>query len=126
MKTYGYVGNAVYQIEKLLFAETKDEGNKIYYIGDYEPINIEEWANEIANMLGYRILRVPYFSIFLSALLGDVLKKLNIPFPMTSFRLHNMTTDNVIDLSNTIKIAPTLPFTLKQGIMETLTWMRVL
>lgn len=33
-KTYGYVGNAIYQIEQLLFNDTSDENNKVFYIGD--------------------------------------------------------------------------------------------
>ena len=42
-KTYGYVGNAIYQIEKILFTQTYDENNKIFYIGDYTPTNNENW-----------------------------------------------------------------------------------
>ena len=33
-KTYGYIGNAIYQIEQLLFTETSDSENKVFYIGD--------------------------------------------------------------------------------------------
>ena len=89
-KTYGYVGNAVYQIEKILFSETKDEKNKVFFIGDNPATNIEEWGNEIANELGFKIIKMPYFLIKLAALFGDFLKLIGIHFPMTSFRLHNM------------------------------------
>jgi nucleoside-diphosphate-sugar epimerase len=122
-KTYGYIGNAVYQIEKILFFDTYDESNKVFYIGDYEPTNIEEWANEIAGILNYEIIHMPYILIYAAALFGDLMKKINVRFPMTTFRLHNMTTDNLVDLSNTKKIASESPYTRMQGIQRTLEWM---
>ena len=123
-KTYGYVGNAIYQIEKILFSDTKDEKNKVFYIGDEQPTNIEIWGNEIANELGFKIIKMPYCLIKCAALLGDILKNIGISFPMTSFRLKNMTTDNIIDLSATMKIAPNLPFTRVEGIKRTLSWLK--
>lgn len=122
-KTYGYVGNAVYQIKSILFSDTTDENNKVFYLGDYEPTNIEEWGNEIADQLGQKIIKMPYWMIKCAALFGDILKVFGINFPMTSFRLKNMTTDNVIDLLNTTKVAPNLPYSRMEGIRETLKWM---
>jgi nucleoside-diphosphate-sugar epimerase len=124
-KTYGYVGNAIYQIEKLLFTDTSNENNKIFYIGDYQPVNIEEWANEIASMLNYKIIRVPYGIILTAACIGDLLKRVGVSFPMTNFRLYNMTTDNIVDLSNTALLAPELPYTRIQGIIKTLKWLNI-
>lgn len=121
-KTYGYVGNAIYQVEKILFTETRNELNKVFYIGDNPPTNIEEWGNEIANELGTKIRKVPYFVIKMAAYFGDALKLMGISFPMNSFRLNNMTTDNIVNLGNTYEIAPTLPFTRKEGIKTTLKW----
>lgn len=123
-KTYGYVGNAIYQIEQILFSDTTDNNNKVFYIGDERPTNIEEWGDEIANELGYKIIKMPYALIKCAALFGDILKQIGIPFPMTSFRLKNMTTDNVVDLSPTIKLAPNLPYSRIEGIKETLSWMK--
>lgn len=123
-KTYGYVGNAIYQIEQILLADTKYERQKVFYIGDDPATNIEEWGNEIAAELGFRIKKVPYPLIKCAAWGGDLLKKLGIYFPITSFRLRNMTTDNIIDLSKTYKIAPNPPFTRKDGIKKTLAWLQ--
>ena len=122
-KTYGYIENAVYQIEQLLFADTCDENNKVFYLGDKPPIYIEEWANQIATELGYKIKRFPLWSIRCAALFGDILKCLGIHFPMTSFRLKNMSTDNIINLDNTYKIAPNPPIDRIEGIKRTLAWM---
>ena len=123
-KTYGYVGNAVYQIEQILLAETNDENNKVFYIGDEKPTNIEEWGDEIASKLGYKIFKMPFFIIKCAAIFGDILKKIGIHFPMTSFRLKNMTTNNIIDLSATTQIAPNPPFTRHEGIINTLSWLK--
>lgn len=123
-KTYGYIGNTVYQIEQILFSNTIDKKNKIFYIGDEPATNIEEWANEIANELNYNIIRMPLFLIKIAAIWGDILKFFGIHFPMTSFRLKNMTTDNIINLSNTYEVAPNPPYKRIEGIKETLNWIK--
>lgn len=123
-KTYGYVGNAIYQIEKILFSETKDEKKKVFYIGDNPATNIEEWGNEIANEMNIHIVKMPYLFIKCAALAGDLLKILGIRFPMTSFRLKNMTTNNIIDLSATMNIAPKPPYTRIAGIKKTINWLK--
>lgn len=121
-KTYGYVGNAVYQIEQILFNDTRAESQKVFYIGDTPPTNIEDWANEIAGELNYNVKRIPLWLLQLAAWGGDLLKFVGISFPMTSFRLKNMTTNNIIDMSATNKIAPNLPYSRVEGIRETLKW----
>ena len=123
-KTYGYIGNAVYQIEQILFHETLNEDQKVFYIGDNPPTNIETWANEIAEELNYNIKRVPFWMLKTAAYFGDLLKLFNITFPMTSFRLKNMTTDNIIDLSETYNIAPNPPYSRIDGIKATLQWLK--
>ncbi len=123
-KTYGYIGNAVYQIEQILFHETLNEDQKVFYIGDNPPTNIETWANEIAAELNYNIKRVPFWMLKTAAYFGDLLKLFNITFPMTSFRLKNMTTDNIIDLSETYNIAPNPPYSRIDGIRATLQWLK--
>ena len=123
-KTYGYIENVIYQIEKILFTNTIHDTNRVYYLGDYETTNIEIWADQIGLELGYSIKKVPYFLIRLLAFIGDFLKIININFPMTSFRLKNMTTNNIIDLSKTKEIAPNLPSTRKNSIKQTLLWLK--
>lgn len=123
-KTYGYIGNAVYQIEQILTQDTSDRDNKVFYIGDTPATNIEEWANEIAHEIGIRIIRMPLWVLRIAAWVGDVLKMMGIDFPMTSFRLKNMTTNNIIDLSNTYKIAPDNPYSRIDGVRETIQWIR--
>lgn len=125
-KTYGYVGNAVYQIEAILFSSTENIDNKIFYIGDNPATDIEVWVNEIASEVHLKIKRVPFVLIKVAALVGDLLNLLKVPFPMTSFRLKNMTTNNLIDLTKTYKIAPKLPYSRIDGVKRTIKWMNTI
>ena len=101
-KTYGYVENLIYQIDSILSAPIEKIQGNVFYLGDYEPTNIRLWANEIATEVGIKIKIIPFSIIKLAALGGDILKLFGVKFPMTSFRLNNMTTNNVVDLSNTL------------------------
>ena len=121
-KTYGYVDNAVYQIMSILKADAEKVNKKVFYLGDYEPYDITEWANEIAKEAGIWIPRIPYWCFVCAGWFGDVLKKFGINFPMTSFRLHNMTTDNVHNLESVRAVAPNLPVTRIEGTKRTLDW----
>ncbi len=121
-KTYGFVLNSVYQIDKLLNAETLN--GSMYYIGDEPPINISAWADEISEKLGNsKFISVPYYIFKFAALFGDVLKKASINFPMTSFRLKNMTTNNIIPLEKTYTITGELPYNREKAIDITLQWL---
>lgn len=122
-KTYGYIENAVYQIEQILTTPTGDEDNKVFYLGDQPPVCIEEWANQIASELGRKVPRVPYWLMRMAAFVGDLLSLLGVHSPMTSFRLKNMTTNNIVPLDNTYSIAPDPPFNRIVGIKRTLEWM---
>ena len=122
-KTFGYIGNTVYQINKLLFADAKKIKNKIFYIGDKPSVNISKWANEIAILAKVSKPRTIPFSIFkLLARLGDFLVNLGIKFPMTTFRLKNMTTDRVCDLNDTYKVCGNPPYDRKKATIKTLEW----
>ena len=121
-KTYGYVDNAVYQIMSILKADAEKVNKKVFYLGDYEPYDITEWANEIAKEAGIWIPRIPYWCFVCAGWVGDLLKKFGFNFPMTSFRLHNMTTDNVHNLEPVRAVAPNLPVTRIEGTKRTLDW----
>lgn len=123
-KTYGYIGNAIYQIEQLLFNETLDENNKVFYIGDEPAYEINEWADEIANELGFKVPTMPVWFVKCLAKFGDLVGLVGVHFPMQSFRFHNMTNDGVNDMTNTYKIAPEMPFTRLDGTKITIKWIK--
>ncbi|HSD06034.1 NAD(P)-dependent oxidoreductase [Flavobacterium sp.] len=121
-KTYGYIDNFIYQLLSILKADEKLINKKTFYLGDYEPYDISLWANEIAEVKNLKIPNVPYAFFKILAFTGDFLKVFKIKFPMTSFRLRNMTTDNVYDLTPIYEIAPTLPVSRKKGTAITVKW----
>jgi nucleoside-diphosphate-sugar epimerase len=122
-KTYGFILNGVVQIEKLLFAKTV--ADKVFYIGDAPPLNIFHWTNAIANALEYKKPpSFPYFVFKMAAFAGDVLQYTGINFPMTSFRLKNMTTDNILPLENLYKVTGAGTYSLEKAIQITLNWIK--
>lgn len=121
-KTYGYIDNAIYQIMSILNADKEKVNKKVFYIGDYEPYPITDWANEIAAIEKIHIPKDPFWCFKVAGWTGDLLKKVGINFPMTSFRLHNMTTDNVHNLNPIKEIAPNLPVSRIEGTKITLDW----
>lgn len=123
-KTYGYIGNAVYQIEQLLFNETPDEDNKVFYIGDEPAYEINEWGDEIAAELGFKVPTMPVWFVKCLAKFGDFLGLFHIHFPMQSFRYGNMTNDGTNDMTNTYKIAPKMPYTRLEGTKATIEWIK--
>ena len=122
--TFGYVGNTVYQIRSLLAAPRQDVNHKTFYLGDREPYNLSSWADNIAAVEGRKIFRCPYSLLKMVAICGDVLDILKIPFPLTSFRLAHMITDNVLDTSATQLLAPNSPFDQMEGIKASIDWIK--
>lgn len=123
-KTYGFVKNAVIQIDGLLKADTHNLNftERVFYIGDYSYYSLIDWANEIASVYGVRNKKIPFFLIQTAAWVGDCLQALHISFPMTSFRLKNMLTDNKVDLSHTKEYVPKLPYNRIKANKITIEW----
>jgi nucleoside-diphosphate-sugar epimerase len=122
-KTYGYIDNFIYQIENILKANVIEIKGKTLYLGDYEPYDITKWANEIADYHHIKIPALPYFVFKLAAWGGDLLQMFGIKFPMTSFRLKNMTTNNIFDLTEIERLAPHLPISRNEGTKITVNWL---
>jgi len=121
-KTYGFVENTVFQIISLIDVSPEKINKKVFYLGDIPAYNISKWANEIANYIGIKIPRIPFSLFRLAGWSGDVLKIIGIKFPMTSFRLKNMTTDNIQDLTPIMEITPILPVSRIDGVKITVNW----
>lgn len=124
-KTFGFVGNLIYQMETILLKTPYEQiKGKVFYLGDCPPVLITQWANEIANEVGVHIPTIPFFVFKLAALVGDFLKIFNIRFPMTSYRLTNMTTSFENDLDLTYSVAPNPPYSRMEGTKITLDWIK--
>jgi len=122
-KTYGYIGNTIHQIESILFAKKAMIQEQIFYIGDNPAINISDWANEIATIAGIsKPWKIPYVMFVMIGFLGDFLSMLDVKFPITSFRVKNMTTDHILPLENTYNVSSSPPYDRNVGIKRTLSW----
>ncbi len=121
-KTYGFVDNTVYQLLRLVAADNVH--GKTFYLGDLPATPISEWANEISMEMGKgKIKKIPFFVIRLAAFAGDILTKAKIKFPITSFRLSNMTTDNVLPLKDLYAQVGKPPVSRVEGVKKTIAWL---
>jgi len=123
LKTYGYVENTCYQILCISKSNDISVAGQTFYLGDYSYYNIKNWADEIAELVGRRLITIPKFVCFLLAKFGDLLRLLHIQFPMSSFRLKNMSTENKVDLSRIKSIAPNLPYHRNAATKRTIEWL---
>jgi GlcNAc-P-P-Und epimerase len=125
-KTIGYIGNTVFQINKLLFTNDNSFQGNIFYLGDQPPIKISEWSYQICKAAKIsKPIRIPYIIFWLLAIVGDLLKLFKINFPMSKYRLNNMTTDQIFNLKSTYMICGVPPFNNNDGINNTLKWMNL-
>lgn len=125
-KSFGYVGNSIYMIEKLLEVPDSQIYQKTFYISDYEGYTIKEWANAISlNLHNKDVATIPDPIPRLAAWCGDFLKMIGIRNPpITSYRLHNMRCNTSLPLEPSKKITGELPYKMEQGVKLTLDWMR--
>ncbi len=127
-KSYGYVGNSAYQIMKLINAEENLIERKVFYISDYQPLSLTAWTNSLAAALGARRPHsIPIFVARILGLCGDVINWLGFKkFPLNSYRVRNITTEYIFDLTATEVVCGSLPFTVEQGISRLATWFKEL
>lgn len=127
-KTYGFVGNTTYQYAQLLDAPASSIHRRVFYLGDYDPIDLRAWAEAFREELGAPPIRtVPVTMARAVARLGDVVNVAGFTrFPFNSFRLRNVLTPSVVDLSATEAVCGPLPYPLHDGIVQTAAWLRAM
>jgi nucleoside-diphosphate-sugar epimerase len=124
IRSYGYVGNVVSQIMKILQLPIEQINRKVFYVGD-RPIDLYDWVNGFSkSQIGRNVTVLPRFFVFSLAALGNVLRFAKIKFPITITRYRSMTTDNPIDIDKTFEVLGESPYSLEQGIAETIEWLR--
>jgi nucleoside-diphosphate-sugar epimerase len=127
-KSYGYVGNTVYQIMKFMNAESGQIHGRTFYLSDYEPLSLKMWINELAKALGTK--PPPSIPVVVARILGvggDVLNGIGLrTFPLNSYRVRNILTEYTFDTAETERICGPLPFRVDQGVSRTAQWFREL
>jgi len=126
LKSFGFVGNAVHQLTRILEMPPEVIDARVYWLSDYDPLRLSDWADAISEELGRRRpLSAPFWLVRGAALMGDVAQIAGIPrVPITSFRLRNLITDMVYDTSETREIVGELPYSMRDGVRETISWYR--
>jgi nucleoside-diphosphate-sugar epimerase len=125
LKSYGFVGNTVYQLNELLVSNEIINRSTLY-LCDYPPISVKVWAELIqANSTKKTILTIPFWILTVFSKVGDVLLKMGWKsVPLTSFRLDNLITNMVYNTESLKQICgDKLPYTLEQGVKETLKYL---
>ena len=127
-RSYGFVLNAIHQIGRIASYRVSDlVDERTLYLADYQPIDLLHWANVISTQCGVLPPReLPLGLLRCCAVVGDSLKQMGVVHhpSLTTFRLNNLLTEAVFDLSPVESIVGTLPYDMKQGVEITVDWMR--
>jgi nucleoside-diphosphate-sugar epimerase len=125
VKAYGYVENTVFELQRLASAPRSDVHGRTFWIADYPPVQVREWARLIQEALGARpIVTMPVPVLKAGALVGDAIERFGLGHaPLTSFRLHNMVTDMLYDTGPLEALVGPLPYTLEEGVRRTVAWL---
>ena len=123
-KSYSYVENIAFQYYKLCTASRKSIHQKVFYLSDYNPISLRDQINGYAVRLGVKKpFTMPLIFCYGVAYFGDLLGFLKISFPYNSFRLKNIRTEYIYDLSKTKVICGELPVSFQDALDRTAEWL---
>lgn len=124
-KQWGFIGNTVYQLWKIVQAPVVDVHTKTFYLADYSPVELREFADKVQERFGSKPIRQISSRLLKSfARAGDVAQKIGWATPpITSFRYQNMITPEIQDLCDLYEITGPLPYSVDEGIDETVEWM---
>jgi nucleoside-diphosphate-sugar epimerase len=124
-KSFGFVHNTTFQIEKILFAP-KEKVDQNYYLADYPALELKLWATMIAVEFNQeQIKTIPMLPLKIASKIGDALQKVGWKNPpLTTFRLNNLITNMVYDTASLEKLCGELPYKLKESVAITTSWMK--
>ncbi len=124
-KSFGYIGNTIHQYEKIIDAPAGQIHEKVFYIADYAPLVLQDWVNEVSKAFGTKKVKMlPKIIAHVAAKVGDIINFLGFThFPFNSFRLNNILTVYIFNLSETQKVCGELPFTMDEGVVRTVRWL---
>lgn len=124
-KSFGFVGNTAWQLHRLMTAPSDDVLGRTFYLGDDPPIEVLDLARCISATIGRRPPRTVPIAVLKSlAVVGDVAERAGVRPPLTSFRLDNLLTPMLFDLTPVMRVAGPLPYEQLAGVSATVAWMR--
>jgi len=125
-RSYGFVLNTIGQLFKLLYADENKVNSRTFYICDYTPLSLPNWAQLIQSASNSPKIKVfPLSVLKMIARVGDVLKIIGYKSPpLSTTRLKNMLTDAVYDTHSLEEICGPLDFDNKIAVQMTVDWLR--
>lgn len=122
IRSYGYVGNMVWQIDRMVTLPLEQMDKKVFYVGD-KPFDLITWVDMISRELTGKPVRIiPTWLIRLIAAGGDIITFFKLPFPITSGRYRSMISDYITPMDKTIEALGDAPYSLEQGVKEFIAW----
>lgn len=122
IRSYGYVGNVVWQIDRMFKVPTELINGKVFYVGD-PPFDLKEWVEIVSEELVQKPVRyIPTWIVRSIALIGDLLKIVRLPFPITTERFRSMTQDYITPMDRTVEAFGHAPYSLREGVKEMVEW----
>ncbi len=121
MRSYGYVGNVVFQLMAILDAPKDVVNKEVFYVG-IRPVDLYIFVNTFSMALTGNPISVAPRWLLRVTLGGDVLGTLGISAPLTSSRYKNMTVDNPAPMEKTFRVFGENPYNLEEGVGETVAW----
>ncbi len=127
-KSFGYIGNTVFQLTKLMEAPVDLVNRRCFYLGDYDPLCLNDWAEHIHQSFGLpgEIPTIPIPILRMAGRVGRIINRAagKELAPLTTFRLNNLITDMVYpQLDELRKVTGKLPFDWRQGSEKTVEWL---
>ena len=124
IRSYGYVGNIVFHMTKILEDLPALVDRKVYYLGDL-PIRLLDWVNGFSTAITGKPARiVPRWLFKVLAITGSSLGTLGLPFPIQLSRYRSMTEDYLSPIEPTITTFGEPPYSLEDGVNETVVWLK--
>ena len=123
IRSYGYVGNIVWQMNRIFELPTDQVDGEVFYVGD-RPIDIYEWVNGFSMQLrGQHARKVSRTILASIGVFGDLLTKMGSSFPLTSSRYRNMISDYLTPMDKTLDVLGEPPNSLNEGVRQSVDWL---
>jgi len=123
VRSYGYVKNVVWQIERMFLADRPVVDCRVFYVADGNCLQLD-WVNAISRELtGHEVRSVPLWTLRTLSAVGDKMRALGFRFPLYDARLKNLVTPNPVPVEPTLALLGQPPYTLQQGARETVEWL---
>lgn len=124
IRSYAYVGNVVFQMQRILDVDVASVDRRVFYLGD-PPVDLYRWTSAFSRaLLGREPRVVPRSLVKALAMLGDGVTRFGGRFPLTSSRYRSMTVDYPTPMASTIDAFGEAPYRLEDGVEATVRWLR--